>query len=57
MDRIRPLLFSCALLLGSALSGFGQETAQPRKFQTTYEIDMFAEPDVNARRLETCLPT
>ena len=51
MDRIIPLLFSCALLLGCALCGFGQETAQPRKFQTTYEIDMFAAPDVNAKKI------
>jgi hypothetical protein len=52
MDRFVPLLLSCALLLVCAFSGSGQESAQPRKFQTTYKIDMFAAPDVNAKKIE-----
>jgi hypothetical protein len=51
MDRFVPLLLSCALLLVCAFSGSGQESAQPRKFQTTYKIDMFAAPDVNAKKI------
>src|SRR5688500_6100029 len=50
MDRFVPLLLSCALLV-CAFSGSGQESAQPRKFQPTYKIDMFAAPDVNAKKI------
>ena len=51
MERFVLLLFSCALVLGCVCSGSGQESAQPRKFQTTYKIDMFASPDVNAKKI------
>jgi hypothetical protein len=51
MDRLIRMLFSCALLLGCAFSGSGQESGQPRKFQTTYKIDMFSAPNVNAKKI------
>lgn len=51
MNRYTTVLFSCALLLVCALSVFAQESVQPRKFHTTYKIDMFASPDLNAKTI------
>jgi hypothetical protein len=42
-----------ALVLVYCLSVVAQESSKPRKFQTTYKIDMYAEAGVNARKIGT----
>jgi hypothetical protein len=51
MKRLIKPLFICSLVLLCALSMFAQESSKPRKFQTTYKIDMFAEPGVYAKKI------
>lgn len=52
MRRI-PTICTFALVLVYCLSVVAQESSKRRKFQTTYKIDMFAEPGVNARKIGT----
>jgi hypothetical protein len=48
-------LFISVLMLASFLVVHAQER-KPRKFQTTYKIDVYAEPGINAKRIGT-IPT
>lgn len=52
MRRI-PTICTFALVLVYCPSVVAQEPSKRRKFQTTYKIDMFAEPGVNARKIGT----
>lgn len=55
MKPVLRILFSCMLLLVCASSIFAQESAKPRKFKTTYKIDMFAEADFHSKKI-TSIP-
>jgi hypothetical protein len=50
INRFAPL-FAGAVLTLSALCASAQQPTQPRKFQTTYKIDMYAAPDENAKKI------
>jgi hypothetical protein len=51
MKPVIRLLFSCTLLLIYASSIFAQESVRPRKFKTTYKIDMFVEADFHSKKI------
>jgi hypothetical protein len=51
MNSLTKTFFGCAMALICALSAFAQESAKPRKFQTTYKIDMFAEADFHSKKI------
>jgi hypothetical protein len=51
MNRFTVILLACALVTGCALGGFAQQPTQPRKFQTTYKIDMYATPNESAKKI------
>ncbi len=51
MKRIAHTSFGCVMLLICSLSAFAQEAAKPRKFKTTYEIQMYAEPSFRSPKV------
>lgn len=56
MNRAAAISLTSAFVLFFSLSLVAQESSKPRKFQTTYKIDMYAEPGVNAKKIGT-IPT
>ena len=51
MKRLTKPLLICVLVLLCPLSVFAQASSTPRKFQTTYKIDMFAEAGIYSRKI------
>lgn len=51
MKLLSQTFFGCALLLLCALATFAQESTKPRRFKTTYKIDMFAEADFHSKKI------
>lgn len=51
MKQLTQIFSVCALFLVCALSAFAQESAKPRKFKTSYEIQMYAEPSFRSSKL------
>lgn len=54
--RKRISIFLCFLLLSHVVYVTAQEPSNIRKFQTTYKIDMYAEPGIDAKKIGT-IPT
>src|SRR5215210_567929 len=51
MNPLTKMLFGCAMSFVCAFSAFAQESTKPRKFQTTYKIDMFADADFHSKKI------
>jgi len=51
MKPLTKTFFGCVLLFVCVLPTFAQESAKPRKFKTTYKIDMFAEADFHSKKI------
>src|SRR5688500_12562803 len=51
MKHLTRASFVCALLLVCALHTIAQEGAKLRKFKTTYEIQMYAEPSFRSSKV------
>jgi hypothetical protein len=56
MKRVAAISLTSAFILFYSVSLTAQEQSKPRKFQTTYKIDMYAEPGINAKKIGT-IPT
>jgi hypothetical protein len=51
MENVLRALLSSALILAFGSIVFAQDSPKLRKFQTTYKIDMYAEAEVNAKKI------
>jgi hypothetical protein len=51
MKRFTMTFLAGALLLVCTLPAFAQQSTKPRKFKTTYKIDMFAKADFNSKKI------
>jgi hypothetical protein len=52
MRRVNNITFACVFLIVCASDAFSQsETSKPRKFKTTYEITMYAEPSFRSSKV------
>jgi hypothetical protein len=51
MKSLTKTFFAWGLLLVSASVIFAQESSKPRKFKTTYEIQMYAEPSFRSSKV------
>lgn len=51
MNWFTKPFFSCLVVVVCAFSLCAQESPKPRKFQTTYKINMFAEADFQSKKI------
>lgn len=56
MKRVAAISLTSAFILFYSVSLAAQQSSKPRKFQTTYKIDIYAEPGVDAKKIGT-IPT
>ena len=51
MEYVQRIFLNFTLLLSFDSIVFAQDSPKLRKFQTTYKIDMYAEADVNTKKI------